>query len=54
VEETAIAVLAEITAQRAGRSGVALRDSEGSIRRDQSNSTELEAPVTAGGGGTRG
>lgn len=49
VEETAIAVLAEITANRAGRSGVSLRDSDGSIRRDQSARSELEAPVAAGG-----
>jgi xanthine dehydrogenase accessory factor len=49
VEETAIAVLAEITANRAGRSGQSLRDSEGSIRRDQSGSSGLDAPVTAGG-----
>src|SRR3954451_14468167 len=35
VEETAIAVLAEIVASRAGRSGVPLREAEGSIRRDQ-------------------
>lgn len=36
VEETAIAVLAEITAHRAGRSAVSLRDSHGSIRRGPS------------------
>jgi len=35
VEETAIAVLAEITAGRAGRPGVSLRDSGGPIRRDR-------------------
>jgi xanthine dehydrogenase accessory factor len=46
VEETAIAVLGEITAKRAGRPGVSLRDSDGSIRRDQSDASELEAPVT--------
>jgi xanthine dehydrogenase accessory factor len=46
VEETAIAVLGEITATRAGRPGVSLRDSDGSIRRDQSDASELEAPVT--------
>jgi xanthine dehydrogenase accessory factor len=34
VEETAIAVRAEIVASRAGRSGVPLREAEGSIRRD--------------------
>jgi xanthine dehydrogenase accessory factor len=43
VEETAIAVLAEITAHRARRSGVSLRQSHGSIRRDQARSSELEA-----------
>lgn len=32
VEETALAVLAEVTAARAGRSGASLRDSGGSIR----------------------
>ena len=53
VEETAIAVLAEITANRAGRSGVSLRDSDGSIRRDQSDASTLEAPVGAGSGATR-
>jgi xanthine dehydrogenase accessory factor len=35
VEETAIAVLAEIVATRAGRSGVPLRESSGPIRRDR-------------------
>ena len=35
VEETAIAVLAEIVATRAGRPGVPLRDSSGPIRRDR-------------------
>lgn len=50
VEETAIAVLAEITAQRAGRPGVSLRDSSGSIRREQASSSALEAPVAAGSG----
>ncbi len=50
VEETAIAVLAEITAQRAGRPGVSLRDSSGSIRRAQAGSSALEAPVAAGPG----
>ena len=34
VEETAIAVLAEIVATRAGRGGQPLREAEGSIRRD--------------------
>jgi xanthine dehydrogenase accessory factor len=35
VEETAIAVLAEIVAARAGRSGIPLRESSGPIRRDR-------------------
>jgi xanthine dehydrogenase accessory factor len=39
VEETAIAVLAEIVASRAGRSGVPLREAEGSIRRDHEDVT---------------
>jgi xanthine dehydrogenase accessory factor len=39
VEETAIAVLAEIVATRAGRSGVPLREAEGSIRRDHEDVT---------------
>ncbi len=47
VEETAIAVLAEITVVRARRSGVSLRDSHGSIRREQTGSAALRAPVTA-------
>jgi xanthine dehydrogenase accessory factor len=50
VEETAIAVLAEITAHRASRPGVSLRDSHGSIRRDQAGSSALEAPVASGPG----
>jgi xanthine dehydrogenase accessory factor len=41
VEETAIAVLAEITAHRAGRPGVSLRESHGSIRREQERSSAL-------------
>jgi xanthine dehydrogenase accessory factor len=45
VEETAIAVLAEITARRAGRSGASLRDSSGPIRRDRQGSPELAAPM---------
>ncbi len=44
VEETAIAVLAEITASRAGRSGVPLRASEGPIRRDRGASGVLDGP----------
>lgn len=43
VEETAIAVLAEITAGRAGRPGVSLRDSGGPIRRDRGASGALGA-----------
>jgi xanthine dehydrogenase accessory factor len=38
VEETAIAVLAEITAHRAGRPGSSLRGSSGPIRRERSSS----------------
>jgi xanthine dehydrogenase accessory factor len=41
VEETAIAVLAEITAQRANRSGAPLRESHGSIRREQARTSAL-------------
>ena len=48
VEETAIAVLAEITAHRAGRSGASLRDSEGSIRGVDPDSSPLEAPLKTG------
>ena len=48
VEETAIAVLAEITAHRAGRSALSLRDSDGSIRAVHSDPSELEAPLHAG------
>ena len=44
VEETAIAVLAEITAGRAGRPGVSLRDSGGPIRRDRGATGLLAAP----------
>jgi len=44
VEETAIAILAEITAHRAGRSGVPLRESAGPIRRDRGASDVLDAP----------
>ena len=43
VEETAIAVLAEITAGRAGRPGVSLRDSGGPIRRDRGAADALVA-----------
>jgi xanthine dehydrogenase accessory factor len=45
VEETAIAVLAEITAHRAGRPGVSLRESSGPIRRERPGSASLAAPV---------
>jgi len=48
VEETAIAVLAEITAHRAGRPGVSLRDSRGPIRRERPGSAALSAPLPAG------
>ena len=44
VEETAIAILAEITARRAGRSGASLRESSGPIRRDRGASGVLDAP----------
>jgi xanthine dehydrogenase accessory factor len=50
VEETAIAVLAEITSHRARRSGVSLRDSSGSIRRDRPDANVLAAPVPSGAG----
>lgn len=45
VEETAIAVLAEITAHRADRPAVSLRHSDGPIRRDRPDSTALADPV---------
>jgi xanthine dehydrogenase accessory factor len=45
VEETAIAVLAEITAHRAGRPGVSLRDSSGPIRRERPGSAALSQPA---------
>ena len=48
VEETAIAVLAEITAHRARRPGVSLRDSSGPIRRERPGAAALAAPVPAG------
>jgi xanthine dehydrogenase accessory factor len=38
VEETAIAVLAEITAERSGRAGAPLREASGPIRRDRPGS----------------
>ena len=45
VEETAIAVLAEMTAHRARRSGASLRDSEGPIRRRRPGAPELASPM---------
>jgi xanthine dehydrogenase accessory factor len=45
VEETAIAVLAEMTAHRAHRSGASLRDSSGPIRRQRSGAPELATPM---------
>jgi len=50
VEETAIAVLAEITAHRAQRSGVPLRQSSGSIRRERPDSNILAAPMPSSAG----
>jgi xanthine dehydrogenase accessory factor len=40
VEETAVAILAEIIAHRTGRQGVSLRDSSGPIRRDQGEAAD--------------
>ncbi|HWT25246.1 MAG TPA: XdhC family protein [Solirubrobacteraceae bacterium] len=45
VEETAIAVLAEMTAHRAHRSGASLRDGSGPIRRRRSGAPELATPM---------
>jgi xanthine dehydrogenase accessory factor len=45
VEETAIAVLAEMTAHRANRSGASLRDVTGTIRRERPGSPELATPM---------
>jgi len=45
VEETAIAVLAEMTAHRAQRSGASLRHSSGPIRRRRPGAPELAAPM---------
>jgi xanthine dehydrogenase accessory factor len=47
VEETAIAVLAEMTAHRARRSGASLRDSQGPIRRRRAGAPELASPMPA-------
>jgi len=41
VEETAVAVLAEIVAARAGREGRPLRDAEGPIRRERAHADQL-------------
>ena len=49
VEETAIAVLAEIIAHRARRSGVSLRASSGPIRRERDGAPELSAPMAEPG-----
>jgi xanthine dehydrogenase accessory factor len=43
VEETAVAILAEIIARRAGREGNSLRHSSGPIRRDRGQSDEILA-----------
>ena len=50
VEETAIAVLGEITAHRAGRTGIPLRESSGPIRRARADGSELAAPAPPGQG----
>ena len=42
VEETAIAVLGEITAHRSGRPGAPLRETSGAIRREQSGSLPVD------------
>jgi xanthine/CO dehydrogenase XdhC/CoxF family maturation factor len=44
VEETAVAILAEIIARRTGREGRPLRESEGPIRRRSEESSALLAP----------
>jgi xanthine dehydrogenase accessory factor len=49
VEETAIAVLAEIIAHRSGRTGDSLRDSSGPIRRAEAHGPELAAPMPGNG-----
>jgi xanthine dehydrogenase accessory factor len=45
VEETAIAVLAEMTAHRAHRRGRSLREESGPIRRERPGAPELSAPL---------
>jgi xanthine dehydrogenase accessory factor len=47
VEETAIAVLAEMTAHRAGRTGAPLSEGTGPIRRERTGEPELAAPMPA-------
>jgi xanthine/CO dehydrogenase XdhC/CoxF family maturation factor len=42
VEETAVAILGEIIASRAGRPGGALRDGSGPIRRDRASGDVAE------------
>jgi xanthine dehydrogenase accessory factor len=49
VEETAIAVLAEMTAHRAHRPGVSLRESSGPIRRARTGAPELATPMPGEG-----
>jgi xanthine dehydrogenase accessory factor len=44
VEETAVAILAEIIARRTGREGQPLRRSSGPIRRDREESSQLVGP----------
>jgi xanthine dehydrogenase accessory factor len=41
VEETAVAILGEIVASRAGRAGHSLRETSGPIRRDRAASGEI-------------
>ncbi|MBV9465165.1 MAG: XdhC family protein [Solirubrobacterales bacterium] len=45
VEETSIAVMAEITAHRAQRSGASLRETRGSVRGERSSPAQVEAAV---------
>lgn len=45
VEETAIAVLGEITANRTGRAGLPLRSASGPIRNEHSQALELAGPA---------
>jgi xanthine dehydrogenase accessory factor len=48
VEETAVAILAEIIARRTGREGRPLRESEGPIRRRSEESSALIGPGAPG------